>query len=150
MKGKKPISNSSSNGITSGTDETASGSGGARGKNYDEMKLERDNLKSENVELKREIERLHAQALKSGSSKCYERMLRLGRKFDDSYFKLILRVIDPLPVSFSSASCVVAQGGLGAGSGRPKSKNAQMAMMVKEQLLKKRKGVSALNPRMKK
>ncbi|KAF9184677.1 hypothetical protein BGZ51_008644 [Haplosporangium sp. Z 767] len=51
-------------------------------------------------------------------------------------------------ITLKSAS--MASGGLGPASGRPKSKNAQMAMMVKEQLLKKRKGVSALNPRMKK
>ncbi|KAI1308431.1 hypothetical protein EDD11_004282 [Mortierella claussenii] len=43
-----------------------------------------------------------------------------------------------------------SHGGLGAANGRPKSKSAQMAMMVQEQFLKKRKGVSALNPRMKK
>ncbi|KAG0253824.1 hypothetical protein BG011_006135 [Mortierella polycephala] len=51
-------------------------------------------------------------------------------------------------ITLRSAS--MASGGLGSANGRPKSKNAQMAMMVKEQLLKKRKGVSALNPRMKK
>ncbi|KAK3817319.1 MAG: hypothetical protein J3Q66DRAFT_400629 [Benniella sp.] len=85
-------------------------SGSGKGKSYDDLKQERDNLRDENAELKREIERLQANALKSGS---------MGN-------------------------------GVGATSGRPKSKNAQMAMMVKEQLLKKRKGVSALNPRMKK
>ncbi|KAI7822156.1 hypothetical protein BC939DRAFT_529627 [Gamsiella multidivaricata] len=92
--------------------ETAGDRNGAgRGdRNYDDLKLERDNLKTENAELKQEIERLHANALKANN---------------------------------------MSQGGLGAASGRPKSKNAQMAMMVKEQLLKKRKGVSALNPRMK-
>ncbi|KAF9208703.1 hypothetical protein BGZ49_007887 [Haplosporangium sp. Z 27] len=44
----------------------------------------------------------------------------------------------------------MSSSGIGSSNGRPKSKNAQMAMMVKEQLLKKRKGVSALNPRLKK
>ncbi|KAG0305275.1 hypothetical protein BGZ98_004374 [Dissophora globulifera] len=109
--GSTTHSNISNPGAISNT-ETASRAGfGVMGKGYDDLKLERDNLKSENADLKREIERLHAQALKSGS---------------------------------------MAHGGARAGNGRPKSKNAQMAMMVKEQLLKKRKGVSALNPRMKK
>ncbi|KAF9582254.1 hypothetical protein BGW38_000442 [Lunasporangiospora selenospora] len=43
-----------------------------------------------------------------------------------------------------------AHSGIGSTSGRPKSKNGQMATMVNEQLLKKRKGASILNPRMKK
>ncbi|KAF8941108.1 hypothetical protein BGZ58_002214 [Dissophora ornata] len=113
LDSKNVGSTSHSNGSTGAA--TSSDAGGAaasgKGKSYDDLKLERDNLKTENVELKGEIERLRANALKSGG---------------------------------------MASGGLGAASGRPKSKNAQMAMMVKEQLLKKRKGVSALNPRMKK
>jgi hypothetical protein len=44
-------------------------SGGGKGKSYDDLKQERDNLRDENAELKREIERLQANALKSGSSK---------------------------------------------------------------------------------
>ncbi|KAF9350485.1 hypothetical protein BGX26_011343 [Mortierella sp. AD094] len=104
---------SSSNGSHAGEiDADARGAGVAgNGKSYDDLKLERDNLKSENTDLKKEIERLQAQALKSGS---------------------------------------MSSSGIGAASGRPKSKSAHMAMMVKEQLLKKRKGVSALNPRLKK
>lgn len=35
---------------------------------YEDLKLERDNLKSENADLKKEIERLHANALKSGKT----------------------------------------------------------------------------------
>ncbi|ORZ26505.1 hypothetical protein BCR41DRAFT_224405 [Lobosporangium transversale] len=84
---------------------------GDDGKSLIDLKLERDNLKSENADLKREIDKLHAQLMKAGSG---------------------------------------LHGGLGANKGRPNSKNTQMAMMVKEQLLKKRKGISALNPRMKK
>ncbi|KAF9434382.1 hypothetical protein BGZ76_008112 [Entomortierella beljakovae] len=83
---------------------------GRKGKSYDDVKLERDSLKSENSDLKKEIERLHAQLLKSGNA---------GSSINTS-------------------------------SGRPRTKSAHMAMMVKEQLLKKRKGVSALNPRLKK
>ncbi|KAG0018600.1 hypothetical protein BGZ80_006982 [Entomortierella chlamydospora] len=94
---------------SAGTDADVGGSG--KGKSYDDLKLERHNLKSENADLKKEIERLQAQVLKLGS---------------------------------------MSSNGIGATSGRPKSKSAHMAMMVKEQLLKKRKGVSALNPRSKK
>ncbi|CAO3572449.1 unnamed protein product [Mortierella alpina] len=80
-----------------------------RVKSYDDLRLERDTLKTENAELKREIERLHANALKSGR---------------------------------------MSSGGLGATGGRPKSK-AQMVMLANAQMFKKRKGASALNPRMK-
>ncbi|KAG0208511.1 hypothetical protein BGX28_000565 [Mortierella sp. GBA30] len=83
---------------------------GRRNKSYDDMKLERDALKAENAELKKEVERLHSSALRSGS---------------------------------------IETGSLGAASGRPKSK-AQMNMLANAQMFKKRKGASALNPRMKK
>ncbi|KAG0297149.1 hypothetical protein BGZ96_007510 [Linnemannia gamsii] len=76
----------------------------------DDLKLERDNLKSENADLKKEIERLHANALKSGAS---------------------------------------MNGGLGTASGRPKSKAARDAIIAREQVFKKRKGASTLNPRVK-
>ncbi|KAF9922740.1 hypothetical protein FBU30_007137 [Linnemannia zychae] len=82
--------------------------GGA--KTYEELKLERDNLKSENADLKKEIERLHANALKSGAS---------------------------------------LNGGLGTASGRPKSKAAREAIIAREQVFKRRKGASTLNPRVK-
>ncbi|KAF9985038.1 hypothetical protein BGZ75_003399 [Mortierella antarctica] len=85
--------------------------GAGRVKSYDDLRLERDTLKTENVELKREIERLHANALSSAGS--------------------------------------MSSGGLGATGGRPKSK-AQMLMLANAQMFKKRKGASALNPRMKK
>ncbi|KAF9984292.1 hypothetical protein BGZ65_000704 [Modicella reniformis] len=109
----KATANQGSGGAgTSADNVTGDDGGNGKGKNYDDLKVERDKFKTENEELRREIERLRVEALKSGS---------------------------------------LASGGPGAGSSsRPKSKNAQMAMMVKEQLLKKRKGVSALNPRMKK
>ncbi|GJJ70598.1 hypothetical protein EMPS_02947 [Entomortierella parvispora] len=84
--------------------------GDPTGKSYNDLKLERDNYKFENMALKQEIEKLRASALNSSS---------------------------------------MSHGGINSASGRPKSKTGQMAMMVKEQLLKKRKGVSALNPRMK-
>ncbi|KAG9320432.1 hypothetical protein KVV02_002527 [Mortierella alpina] len=90
-------------------DNTAGVAG--RVKSYDDLRLERDTLKTENVELKREIERLHANALNSAGS--------------------------------------MSSGGLGATGGRPKSK-AQMLMLANAQMFKKRKGASALNPRMKK
>ncbi|KAF9097315.1 hypothetical protein BGX29_008142 [Mortierella sp. GBA35] len=85
-------------------------SGGGAAKSYDDLKLERDNLKSENAELKKEIERLHANALKSGAG---------------------------------------MNGGLGSASGRPKSKAARDAIIAREQVFKKRKGASTLNPRVK-
>ncbi|KAI8349594.1 hypothetical protein B0O80DRAFT_489475 [Mortierella sp. GBAus27b] len=107
----KNAKGSSSSQQANNNTDTSGDSGSGKGKSYDDLKLERDNLRAENANLKREIESLQANALKSGNT---------------------------------------ANGGLGTTSGRPKNKNAQMAMMVKEQLLKKRKGVSALNPRMKK
>ncbi|KAG0303904.1 hypothetical protein BGZ97_001699 [Linnemannia gamsii] len=82
--------------------------GGA--KSYEDLKLERDNLKSENADLKKELERLHANALKTGAS---------------------------------------MNGGLGTASGRPKSKTARDAIIAREQVFKKRKGASTLNPRVK-
>ncbi|KAF9109250.1 hypothetical protein BGX27_007826 [Mortierella sp. AM989] len=104
------VNTASSNSRNQAVPVDADVGGTGKGKSYDDLRLERDNLRSENADLKKEIERLHAQALKSGST----------------------------------------SSGIGTTSGRPKSKSAQMAMMVKEQLLKKRKGVSALNPRLKK
>ncbi|KAF9286928.1 hypothetical protein BGZ68_002414 [Mortierella alpina] len=93
-----------------GNQEDSSAGDAGRFKSYDDLRLERDTLKTENAELKREIERLHANALKSGS---------------------------------------MSSGGLGGAGGRPKSK-AQMVMLANAQMFKKRKGASALNPRMKK
>ncbi|KAF9900988.1 hypothetical protein EC991_006630 [Linnemannia zychae] len=87
------------------------GGGGSGAKSYDDLKLERDNLKFENADLKKEIERLHANALKSGTS---------------------------------------TNGSLGAASGRPRSKAARDAIIAREQVFKKRKGASTLNPRVKK
>ncbi|KAF9952618.1 hypothetical protein BGZ72_006045 [Mortierella alpina] len=95
---------------SAGNQEDNSAGTVGRVKSYDDLRLERDTLKSENAELKREIERLHANALKSGS---------------------------------------MSSGGLGATGGRPKSK-AQLVMLANAQMFKKRKGASALNPRMKK
>lgn len=40
-------------------------------------------------------------------------------------------------------------GGLGTASGRPKSKAARDAIIAREQVFKKRKGASTLNPRVK-
>ncbi|KAF9113865.1 hypothetical protein BGW39_003574 [Mortierella sp. 14UC] len=93
------------------TDAERGGGGGGGVKSYADLKLERDNLQSENTDLKKEIERLHANALKSGVS---------------------------------------MNGGLGTASGRPKSKTARDAIIAREQVFKKRKGASTLNPRVKK
>ncbi|KAF9545114.1 hypothetical protein EC957_011269 [Mortierella hygrophila] len=95
-------------GIAQGDAVDAARGGGVR--SYEDLKLERDNLKSENADLKKEIERLHANALKSGAS---------------------------------------MNGGLGTASGRPKSKAAKDAIIAREQVFKKRKGASTLNPRVK-
>ncbi|KAG0372729.1 hypothetical protein BGX24_012652 [Mortierella sp. AD032] len=98
--------------VVDGTDAGRGGAGGGGGvKLYEDLKLERDNLKSENADLKKEIERLHANALKSGAG---------------------------------------MNGGLGTASGRPKSKAARDAIIAREQVFKKRKGASTLNPRVKK
>ncbi|KAG0279508.1 hypothetical protein BGZ95_001024 [Linnemannia exigua] len=94
-----------------GKDAGRGGGGGGGAKPYDDLKMERDNLKSENADLKKEIERLHADALKSGAG---------------------------------------MSGGLGSASGRPKSKAARDAIIAREQVFKKRKGASTLNPRVKK
>ncbi|KAF9137145.1 hypothetical protein BG015_002822 [Linnemannia schmuckeri] len=94
-------------GILQGDTADAARRGGA--KSYEDLKLERDSLKSENADLKKEIERLHANALKSASM----------------------------------------NGGLGTASGRPKSKAARDAIIAREQVFKKRKGASTLNPRVK-
>ncbi|KAK5808196.1 hypothetical protein F5H01DRAFT_353475 [Linnemannia elongata] len=95
-------------GAVLGNATDATRGGGVR--SYEDLKLERDNLKSENADLKREIERLHANAFKSGAS---------------------------------------MNGGLGTASGRPKSKAARDAIIAREQVFKKRKGASTLNPRVK-
>lgn len=53
-------------GAAQGDAVDAARGGGVR--SYEDLKLERDSLKSENEDLKREIERLHANALKSGKT----------------------------------------------------------------------------------
>ncbi|KAG0055246.1 hypothetical protein BGZ83_009178 [Gryganskiella cystojenkinii] len=100
---------SSSSSNTPGPSGTHSASETTNGKNYEDLRLERDTYKTENAKLKQEIEKLRASALNPSMSHT----------------------------------------GMGTAGGRPKSKSGQMAMLVNERLLKKRKGVSTLNPRMK-
>lgn len=127
-----------------GNQEDSSAGDAGRFKSYDDLRLERDTLKTENAELKREIERLHANALKSGSSKFQSVYLGL----DQGNVLSVDRIKCSSTVLYC-ARLVVSSGGLGGAGGRPKSK-AQMVMLANAQMFKKRKGASALNPRMKK